>query len=195
MKDQKDVENPMKNTYVTSYFPLVSILLFSLSFAMLVEVHLFKFLNATGIYIGMLEFFSRSGIKLALLILLLVVFFMVFAALKLIADTINELSLLFFSKDFNGESLKAVRSGAIIYLSGSILSFLGSAHVTILASVFAITTISYFVFFVYKVSSKLSLSGTIGLIFFQVLTWSTLVLGVLFIALKVYNSIVASLPV
>jgi len=101
----------MKNTYLFSYLPISSILLFSLSFAIYGEMQMLKLFGNLGIYQGMLEFFSEAGIKLALLIVLLLLFFMVFAALKLISDTILELSLLFFSKDSEGKALNSVRRG------------------------------------------------------------------------------------
>src|SRR5690554_6258845 len=108
----------MKNIYLTSYFPLLSIILFSLSLSFRIEMLLLDFLKASGLYEGMREFFSDTGIKLALLILLLAIFFMVFAALKLIADTLNEISLLFFSKDLSGEALTKIRGGSFIYFIG-----------------------------------------------------------------------------
>jgi hypothetical protein len=106
----------MKNTYLFSYLPIGAILLFSLSFAIYGELQMLKLFGNLGIYQGMLEFFSEAGIKLALLeffseagiklallIVLLLLFFMVFAALKL--------SLLFFSKDSEGKALNSVRRG------------------------------------------------------------------------------------
>lgn len=185
----------MKNTYFTSYFPLFSIILFSLSFSINVEQFLLGILKSTGIYEGMLEFFSDGGIKLAILTLLVVLFFMVLAALKLIANTINELSLLFFSKDSEGENLKKIRSGAIIYLIGSAISLISMNSYIGIGIIFAVTTIAYFMYFVYKVSTSLSYVGLIGLIFFQVLIWSLLITGVIYLAVKVYNSIMASLPI
>ncbi|MCU6601568.1 YufK family protein [Peribacillus frigoritolerans] len=47
---------------------------------------------------------------------------MVFAALKLISDTILELSLLFFSKDSEGKALNSVRKGSVIYVIGGACS-------------------------------------------------------------------------
>lgn len=185
----------MKNTYFTSYFPLLSIMLFSLSLSIRVEKILLDFLKDTGIYEGMLEFLSDGGIKLSLLTLLLVLFFMVFAALKLIANTINELSLLFFSKDSEGESLKQIRSGAVIYCSGSAISLISMNSFTGIGLIFAATTIIYFMYFLYKVSTSLSLFGLIGIVFFQVLIWSSLITGVIYLAVKVYNSVMASLPI
>lgn len=184
----------MKNTYFTSYFPLLSIILFSLSLSIKVEKLLLTFLQDTGIYGGMLEFFSESGIKLSLLVLLLTIFFMVFAALKLLANTINELSLLFFSKDSEGENLKLIRNGAIIYFIASALSLVSLNSFIGIGIIFATATMIYFMYFVFKVSSSLSIVGLIGLIFFQVLVWSSLISGVVFLAVKVYNSFMASLP-
>ncbi|MBS4190728.1 YufK family protein [Bacillus sp. FJAT-49705] len=185
----------MKNTYFTSYFPLLSIILFSLSLSIKVEKILLDFLKENGIYVGMLEFFSEGGIKLSLLVLLLLIFFMVFAALKLIANTINELSLLFFSKDAEGENLKQIRSGAAIYFIGSALSLISMNSFIGIGIIFVATTVVYFMYFVYKVSNSLSVMGLIGIIFFQVLIWSTLITGVIYLVIKVYNSIMASLPI
>ncbi|MDZ5472074.1 DUF5366 family protein [Bacillus sp. 31A1R] len=185
----------MKNTYLTSYFPLLSIILFSLTLAINVEMVLLDFLRKTGIYEGMKEFFTDGGIKLALLFLLLIAFFMVFAALKLIADTINELSLLFFSRDSEGDSLKLIRSGSTIYFFGGAISLLSMYSFIGIALILALTTVIYFVYFVYKVSPTLSIIGVSGLIFFQVLVWSSLLLGVFYLSIRVYNSIMASLPI
>lgn len=185
----------MKNTYLTSYFPLLSIILFSLSLSIRVEMTMLTFLQSIGVYEGMLEFFTERGIKLALLFLLVVLFFMVFAALKLIADTINGLSLLFFSKDLEGESLKNVRGGSIIYFIGSALSLISVQSFLGIGMIFFITTIVYFVYFVYKVSNDVSIVGIFGMMLFQVIVWSTLLFAVIFLALKVYNSFIASLPI
>ncbi|MDQ0155335.1 YufK family protein [Robertmurraya andreesenii] len=185
----------MKNTYLTSYFPLLSILLFSLSLSIRVEMSLIELLKNAGIYSGMKEFFSDGGIKLALIALLLVLFFMVFAALKLIADTINELSLLFFSKDSEGENLKQIRSGSIIYFMGGAVSLLSLYSFLGIGAIFVSATVVYFIYFVFKISSSMSFAGVIGVIFFQVVVWSSLLTGVFYLAVKVYNSIIASLPI
>ncbi|MBY0124289.1 DUF5366 family protein [Bacillus sp. S/N-304-OC-R1] len=185
----------MRNTYFMSYFPLLSIILFSLSLSIKVEKVLLEFLKKSGIYVGMREFFSDGGIKLSLLVLLMLLFFMVFAAMKLIADTINEVSLLFFSKDSEGDSLKQIRSGAVIFFTGSALSLVSMNSFSGIGLIFVITVAVYFLYFVYKVSSSLSYLGLIGLIFFQVLFWSTFICGIIYLAIKVYNSIIASLPI
>lgn len=185
----------VKNTYVTSYFPLFTIIFFSFSLAFRTEMVLLDFLKKAGIYKGMLEFFSEGGIKLSLLILLLIMYFMVFAALKIIADTLNQCSLLFFSRDSEGESLKKIRNGTIIYLVGSAVSIIAMYSFVGIAIVFGLTTIAYFIYFLYQISSKLTTTGLIGIVFFQVLTWSTLLVGVYYLGVKVYNSIIGSLPI
>ena len=83
----------MTNRYITSHFPLISILLFSLAFAIFFQGFILTQLVDLGIYNGMREFISESGIKLTLLFLMQLFFFMVFSALKLIADTTIELSI------------------------------------------------------------------------------------------------------
>lgn len=185
----------MKNPYLTSYFPLLAIIMFSMSLSVRTEIELLDVLKNAGIYDGMLEFFSETGIKLSLLVLLMVFYFMIFAAMKLIADTINELSLLFFSRDHEGESLKLIRNGAAIYFTAGAVSLFSIYSFIGIGAIIALATLIYFIYFVYKISPNLSLAGVIGTVFFQVILWSTLIFGIIYLAVKVYNSIMASLPI
>ncbi|MEH7234141.1 DUF5366 family protein, partial [Bacillus safensis] len=75
----------MKNTYLTGYFPLISILLFSSAFSIFTVGITTDFLTQAGILKGMLEFFSEQGIRLALFAAFALVYFMILSALKLIA--------------------------------------------------------------------------------------------------------------
>lgn len=185
----------MKNTYLTGYFPLLSIILFSLSTAVYTEIRAVAFLQESGIYAGMLEFFSDTGVKAALLVMLFVIFFMMLAALKLISDTIVELSLLFFSKDSDGEGLKSVRMGAAIYFIGGAISLVSVNSIIGITVVFLLTTLTAFIYFVFKISPNLTFAGLIGMIFFHIIIWVTLVLAVAYSAVKLYNSLIASLPI
>lgn len=185
----------MKNTYFTSYFPLLAIMLFCLSLSIRIEMTLLDFLKETGIYEGMREFLSDSGIRLSLLAGLFLLLFMVFAALKLIADTVNELSLLFFSKDLEGESLKEIRSGSLIYLIGGALSILSIFSYAGIIGIFLLCSLIYFIFFVYKISPSLSVAGTIGIVFFHVIFWAAFFTGVFYLGVKLYNSLIAGLPI
>ncbi|MEI5907791.1 DUF5366 family protein [Bacillus spongiae] len=185
----------MKNTYLTGYFPLFSILMFSLTFAVFgaeVFVALFK---GIGIYAGMREFLSDIQLKLFVLILLMAGFFMVFAALKLIAETINEISLLFFSKDSSGEALQKVRSLSTIYLLGAFLSILSVKSIIGLLTIFILSSFSYFVMFVYRITPSLSRGGVLGIVLFQVSIWSILFTIIILAALKLYNGVMSSLPI
>ena len=185
----------MKNTYLTSHFPLISILLFSTAFSLNAVTVIIDKLQDIGVYQGMAEFFSDSGIKLTLLFLLMLFFFMVFAALKLIADTTIELSLLFFSKDQEGTELTKIRSGSWLFLIGSILALLLFQIITFIIVIFVLVSFSYFVYFVYKVSNSLSTIGLVGIVFFHIFFWFSFVLAVTYAIIKLYNSFIASLPV
>ncbi|WP_321196098.1 DUF5366 family protein [Alteribacter populi] len=157
----------MKNTYLTSHFPLISILLFSLSLSLYSERVITDSLINVGLYKGMTEVFSDQGIKLTLLFLLLFLFFMLFSALKLIADTINEVSLLFFSKDREGDDLQKIRGGVWVFLIGSIVSIFISFNLLFVVGSIVITSFVYFVFFVYRLGDSLSSPSLIGMIFFH----------------------------
>ncbi|WP_044338121.1 DUF5366 family protein [Rossellomorea aquimaris] len=185
----------MKNTYLTSYLPLFSILLFSLTFSVYgveVFVDIFK---KIGVYPGMREFLSDMQLKLAIMILLMVAFFMVFAALKLIAETINGVSMLFFSMDSNGLLYNRVRTGSMIYFIGGLVSVLSLKSFLGLLIIFTLSSMVYFVYFVYKISPSLSKMGIIGVVSLQIFSWSSLFLTIFFVFLKLYNGVMASLPV
>ncbi|ADU29626.1 YufK family protein [Evansella cellulosilytica] len=185
----------MKNAYLTSHFPLISIVIFSLSFSIYSTQVIISWFEQIGLYDGMVEFFSERGIHLALLFLLWLFFFMLFSALKLIADTVNELSLLFFSKDSEGTDLTNVRGGAWFFLIGSIISLLTIFDIRLLVILFLCICFFYFIYFVYKVSYSLSSIGVIGMILFHIFFWISFILLVLYAMLKIYNSIIASLPI
>ncbi|SFF06091.1 DUF5366 family protein [Alteribacillus iranensis] len=184
----------MKNTYLTSHFPLIAILFFSLSFALYAENVITTWLRDIGLYMGMREFFSDVGIKLTLLFLLVLLFFMVFSALKLIADTINELSLLFFSKDEEGSSLQKIRGGSWFYLLASILSIFFMRMPLGIIITFLLGTFVYFIYFVYKASDSMSTGGLIGMIFFHISFWSAFIFTISYAAIRLYNSLINSLP-
>lgn len=185
----------MKNTYFTSYFPLITILLFSASLSIATVMFVIDYLQVFGIYEGMLEFFSNNGIKLALFIVFSLLFFMVFSALKLIANTVTELSLLFFSKDVAGENLTKIRGGSVFYLIGGALSLVAVQYPIAIIGIFVLSTLCYFVYIVYKISQSLTSFSLIGLVLFHVLFWFIFLLGTLYLCFRLYNSVMASLPV
>ncbi|ASB90554.1 YufK family protein [Bacillus sonorensis] len=185
----------MKNTYITGYFPFFAILLFSSSLAISAVIYAMQALSSLGIYEGMLEFFSENGIRMALFAVFALIFFMVFSALKLIANTVTELSLLFFAKDPEGANLKKIRIGSAIYLGASLLSFIFVQYAVGIAVLFLLATLVYFIFIVYAIHGTLSFVSLIGFIMFQLLFWFTFAIGTIYLMMKLYNSMMASLPV
>lgn len=185
----------MKNTYFTSYFPLITILLFSTSLSIATVMMAIEYLQLLGIFNGMLEFFSHNGIKLALFVVFALFYFMVFSALKLLANTVTELSLLFFSKDIAGENLTRIRGGSVFYLIGGALSLLAVKMPSIIVILFLVSTLIYFVYIVYRISHSLTSLSLIGLVLFNVLFWFIFMLGTLYLCFRLYNSVMASLPV
>lgn len=174
----------MKNTYLTGYFPLIAILLFSSSLSISTSLYALKMLSSFGMYDGMLDYFSEKGIRLALFAAFALLYFMVLSALKLIANTVTELSLLFFANDPEGNNLKKLRMGSMIYLGGGILSFVLLQNVIWIVIWFAVVTLAYFVFTVYRIYSTLSLMSLVGFILLELLFWFTFVIGILFIFIK-----------
>lgn len=184
----------MKNPYIFGYLPFVTIVLFSLTFGVYtvgVSVELFK---GIGLYAGMREFLTDIQLRIFLLVIYALLFFMVFSALKLIAETIHETAMLFFSKDVEGKSYSEARGGNVIYFFGALASVGGINSISLLTAVFLLTTFIYFVYVVFKLSKYMTIVSTIGLLFFEILVWAILVSTIIYILLKLYNGVIASLP-
>ena len=142
----------------------------------------------------MREFLTDFQLRICLLIIYALLFFMLFSALKLIGETIHETAMLFFSDDVEGESYSEARGGNVIYFFGSLASAVGINSLTVLAVVFLMTTFIYFVYVVFKMSRFMTMTSMIGLIVFEIIVWSALVSIVIYIVLKLYNGVMASLP-
>ncbi len=184
----------MKNPYVFGFLPLITIILFSLSFStytMFKAIDLFKVI---GVYSGMKEFLSDFEIRLFVLIIFALIYFMLFSALKLIAETIHELGMLFFSKDFEGKTMAQARGGYVIFFAGAIISAVGFQSIKILLLIFLATAFIYFIYVVFKLSNSMSMIGTLGLIMFEIIVWSLFLALVIYVVFKLYNGIIASLP-
>lgn len=184
----------MKNPYIFGYLPFVTIVLFSLTFGVYtvgVSVELFK---GIGLYVGMREFLTDIQLRIFLLVIYALLFFMVFSALKLIAETIHETAMLFFSKDVEGKSYSEARGGNVIYFFGALASVGGINSISLLTAIFLLTTFIYFVYVVFKLSKFMTIVSTIGLLIFEIMVWTILVSTIIYILLKLYNGVIASLP-
>lgn len=184
----------MKNPYLYGYLPLFSIVLFSLTFGIFAVSESMDFFQGIGIYGGMREFLSDFELRVLLLVMFSLIFFMTFAALKLIGTTIHELGMLFFSKDKNGETMKVARGGNVIFFVGALVSAVGIQSLVVLIAIFAITVLCYYIYVVYKLSSFMNFTGMLGLIVFEILFWALFLTAILFVFIRLYNSVVGSLP-
>ncbi|MEV9641347.1 YufK family protein [Mammaliicoccus sciuri] len=184
----------MKNPYLFGYLPFVTVVLFSLTFGVYSVGESIIFFKEIGLYQGMREFLSDFQLRIFLLTMYTLVFFMVFAALKLIATTIHETALLFFLKEESEGSYSASKSGAVIYFVGALVSAFGIQSWKALVLIFIVTSFVYFIYVVYKLSPFMSLTHTVGLIFFQIVIWSVLLAVLIYIVIRLYNGLLASIP-
>ncbi|MEL3962095.1 DUF5366 family protein [Lysinibacillus endophyticus] len=184
----------MKNPYLYGYLPLFTILLFSLTFGIYTVGISLDFLTSIGIYSGMREFLTDLELRVLLLIVFTLCFFMLFSALKLIGETIHEVGMLLFSKDNEGETISAARGGYVILFFGSLASAFGIQSLTVLMIILVLTVLVYFVYNMYKMSQFLTMSGTVGLVIYEVLFWSIFITLIIYVVLKLFNGVLASLP-
>lgn len=184
----------MRNPYIYGYLPLITILLFSLTFGMYAVGESLQIFQSIGVYSGMREFLSDFELRVFLLIVFAVIFFMVFSALKLVGETIHELGMLFFSKDQDGATVSQARGGYIILFVGAICSAFAIQFIYVLVGIFVLTIFIYFIYLIYKMSHFMSMSGTIGLLVFELFMWTILLSLLVYVILKLYNGILASLP-
>ncbi|MEK5233017.1 DUF5366 family protein [Lysinibacillus sp. FSL K6-0232] len=184
----------MRNPYIYGYLPLITILLFSLTFGMYAVGKSLQVFQAIGVYSGMREFLSDFELRVFLLIVFAIAFFMVFSALKLVGETIHELGMLFFSKDSDGATVHQARGGYIILFIGAMCSAFAIQFIYVLVGIFILTIFAYFIYLIYKMSHFMSMGSTIGLLVFELFMWAILLTLVIYVILKLYNGILASLP-
>ena len=184
----------MKNPYIFGYLPFVTIVLFSLTFGVYTVGSSLDFFKGIGLYGGMREFLTDLQLRIFLLVIYALFFFMVFSALKLIGETIHDTAMLLFSKDVEGKSYSEAKGGNVIYLLGALATAGGVHSIKLMALFFLVTTFIYFVYVIYKLSKFMTFFSTIGLIIFEIIMWGSLVSLIMYILLKLYNGVIASLP-
>lgn len=184
----------MKNPYLYGYLPFFAVLFFSLTFGVYTVSASMSLLSGIGLYNGMLEFLTDFELRVFLLILFALCYFMLFSALKLVGTTIHEMGMLFFSKDKEGEAMRHGRGANVIFFFGSLGSAAGIQSFYVLVSIFLLTVFVYFVFLIFKLSSYMSVTGMIGLMMFEILSWGVFTGFVVYVLVKLYNSLMAALP-
>lgn len=120
---------------------------------------------------------------------------MLFSALKLIADTMNELALFFFSKDHEGQVLMKIRSGSIIFIIASLFALIFNQSLLVMTVIFVCACFVYFVFFMVKVSEYLTIGSMFGMIMMLFLFLAAFLFSVAYILLRVYNALISTLSV
>lgn len=184
----------MKNPYVYGYLPLITIILFSLTFGVFTVTESIVLFKSIGVYSGMREFLSDIQMRIFLLVVFALCYFMLFSALKLIGETIHELAMLFFSKDLDGKTVYEVRGGNVIFFFGSLASAMGIQSFWILVAIFIATTFVYFVYVIYKLSNYMTFASTVGVMIFEIVIWFVFLTLIIYVIFKLYNGIVSSLP-
>jgi hypothetical protein len=182
-----------KNVYITGYLPLFSIILFSSGFAIYLERLVIKELTYFGVYQGMQELFADHVIHLSIGFCLFLLFFMGFAALKLLSDTLTHLSMFFFSKDTEGVMLQKGKSGSWIFFGGGMIAILLNQSIVLMLGVFLASALAYFFYWLLKVGSSFTTTGIFGMVFMHLFFWTGFVLLVVYTVLRLYNAFVASI--
>jgi hypothetical protein len=189
-----DIGNRMKkNVYMTGYLPLFSIILFSSGFAINLERLLIEKLTYFGVYQGMLELFADHVIHLSVGFCLFLLFFMGFAALKLVSDTLMHLSMFFFSKDTEGVLLRQGKSGGWFFFSGGMLAIVLNHSIIMMVIVFLASSFVYFFYWLLKVGSSFSTSGIMGMVFLHLFFWTGFGLLIVYTVLRLYNAFVVTI--
>lgn len=170
-------------------------MIFSFSFALFTEYQAIDWLETLGLYSGLLEFFTDTSLKLSLLFLFTLFYFMLFSALKLIADTMNGLALFFFSKDEEGQVLMKIRSGSIIFIVASLFALIFNQSLFVMTAIFACACLGYFIFFMVKVNEYLTIGNMFGMIMLLFTFWAAFIFSVAYILLRVYNALISTLSV
>lgn len=184
----------IKNPYLYSYLPLITIILFSLTFGLFSVNEAIILFRKIGVYGGMHEFLSDVQMRMLLLIVFSTLYFMVFSALKLIGETIHNVGMLFFTKDSIDSAITKVRGGSVIFFFGSLASVVGLTSVYILVAIFIASAFIYFIYVTYKMSDVISFGAVLGVMLFEIVMWVVILTLLAYAIFKLYNGIVSSLP-
>lgn len=185
----------MKNKYIMSYVPLLTVVLFSMALGIYLSFFFIDLSQSLGIYEGLRLFFSARELTITLFLLSSFFFFMLFAALKLIGDTLMGISLFLFLKEQIEEKPKKIHKGAILFLAGSFVSLIVSHSLLSIVLTIFVSACVYFIYVVYEMHGLFQPLPLVGFIFFHILSWAIFFGGTLYLFLTFYNSMLKSLPI
>lgn len=182
-----------KNIYYLSYLPLLIIVIYSISFGQYFQAKIMVYLSHSGMMEQLLAVFSQLQIRIGIFVILVFLFFMVFATLKLIANTLLQTSLLFFSKDSSGRGIFISKIGSIVYVISAILSLIFSQSIWALVLLFVIASFVYFLFYMYQIRDEMSWVGMFGIVLFQFTFWLMIIGFVAFASLNIIHNFVTKI--
>lgn len=184
----------IKNPYIYSYLPLISIILFSLTFGLYSVNEAITVSRRVGVYAGMREFLSEVQMRVLLLVIFATLYFMIFSTLKVIGETIHEVGMLFFTKDTIDSAVNKVRGGSVVFFFGSLVSVIGLTNLYILVLVLLVSVVVYLIFIMYKLSNVISFGAVIGVMMFEIVVWAVILTSIAYAVFKLYNVVLSSLP-
>ncbi|MFN4215161.1 MULTISPECIES: DUF5366 family protein [Exiguobacterium] len=177
------------NVYLLSYAPLIGIILFSMSLAIATSEYVIAWMTRVGVYSEIIALLSVQETKVLVLVVFFTIYFMLFSAFKLVADTFNQLGFAFFARETNGSSLHRLKPGATIFLVGSGVSFLFLNSLLAAIGVLLGTFVLYLFYYIWQVSQLMSTFRAIGLLLIQAMMWALLLSGLAWALLRLFNSV------
>lgn len=140
-----------------------------------------------------MEAFSEGYIKIILWFALFLFYFMFFSAIKLIANTVMELSIYFFCKDNPDQPFPTHPLASVLYLAFSVVSIFCAKWILLLSGVYLTAGLVAFALLVYKVSDRLNIPRMVGVVFMNLMFWAVFSFAVMNVLLKLYNGILKSI--
>lgn len=184
----------MKNPYLFGFLPLITILLFSMTFGLFAVNESLVLFKNIGIYAAMSEFLSDVELRIFLFICFVVLFFMIFSAIKLVGESVHTVGMLFFAKVNEENPPQESKVLYSILLIGAAISVVGINSFPLLIIIAVSTLVIYFIATMVRLTEYLGFGSVIGLLVFEFAMWTLLVVTLAYVLVKLYNSLLSSLP-
>ena len=184
----------MKNIYYTSFFALLSIILFTVAITLNIFQMTINFLSVSGILEPLTDLLPEKEIRILTFLGISFLFYLVLSGLKLISDMIWQFALLFFSKDNEGVDFLASKKYSFVFIIGGLISIFLNSSLLYIAIIFLLTVIGFFVLFLIKQSTNYTVIGMIGFIVFQLIIWALVGSGLIYAFFTLFAKFKTSVP-
>ncbi|WP_088041313.1 DUF5366 family protein [Bacillus sp. EAC] len=184
----------MKNIYYTSYFALLSIILFTVAITLNLFQMTINFLSVSGILQPLTDVLPEKEIRILTFIGISFVIYLVISGLKLFSDTIWQFALLFFSKDNEGVDLLASKKYSFVFILGGLIAVFLNSSLIYIAIIFITTVLSFFILYLIKQASNYTIIGITGFILFQLIVWGVIGSGVVYAFFTIFSKVKTSMP-